>query len=91
MEELRVPPYTLYALEDIRSLDESSKAGSANINAKCYIYWALGDRAAFLECMFKAVEMHALPGIPLRYSPLYSSARGDPRYKELFVRIGISL
>ena len=79
------------ALEAIRSLDESSKAGSANVNDKGFIYWALGDRDAFFECMSKAVDIHALPGIVLRYSPLYSEARDDSRYRELFARIGISV
>jgi adenylate cyclase len=79
------------ALEAMKNLDESSKAGSANVNAKGFIYWALGDRDAFFECMSKAVEIHALPGIVLRYSPLYSGARGDSRYRELFARIGIDV
>jgi adenylate cyclase len=79
------------ALEAVRRLDESSKVGSANVNAKGFIYWALGDTDIFFECMSKAAEIHALPGITLRYSPLYSGARNDPRYRELFKRIGIDV
>ena len=41
--------------------------------------------------MLKALEIHALLGITLRYSPLYAGAREDPRYRELFARIGISV
>jgi len=78
------------ALEDMRALD-SQREGSASVNAKGFIYWALGDKEAFFDCMLKALEIHALPGITLRYSPLYAGAREDPRYRELFARIGISV
>lgn len=79
------------ALLAIKRLEESSKKGSANVGAMGFIYWALGDREAFFECMSKAVEIHALPGIALRYSPLFAGARSDPRYRELFARIGIDV
>jgi tetratricopeptide (TPR) repeat protein len=77
------------ALEDMKTLDEASKEGSASINAKGFIYWALGNKDSFFDCMSRAVDIHALPGIVLRYSPLYAGARDDPRFRALFARIGV--
>jgi len=77
------------AMAALKALEESSKAGSVNINETGFIYWALGDREAFFKCMSDAAEIHALPGIVLRYSPLYAEARLDKRFGALFQRIGI--
>ena len=79
------------ALEAIRSLDEASKGGSAKVNARGFIHWAMGDRDAFFDCMSEALKIHALPGMALRYSPLFTDARGDPRYRELFSKIGVDV
>jgi adenylate cyclase len=79
------------AREAMKDLNGPPSRASANVNAKGFIHWALGERDAFFECMFRAVEFHALPGIILRYSPVYSEARRDPRYAELFARIGVSV
>ena len=79
------------ALEGMKSLGDSSKQGSASINAKGFVCWALGDKDAFFDCMSRAVDIHALPGIVLRYSPLYAGARDDPRFKALYARIGIDI
>ena len=78
------------ALETIRSLDEP-KGRSTRVNSKGFIYWALGDADAFFDCMSKALEIHALPGITLRYSPLFSGARRDARYQGLFSSIGVNV
>lgn len=79
------------ALEAIRSLGESSKEGSSNVYLKGFVHWALGDRDSFFDCMFQAAKIHALPGVVLRYSPVYASARGDKRYRELFAKIGVDV
>lgn len=79
------------AMEAIRRLDEASKEGSSNVLLKGFVYWALGDKDLFFDCMFKATEIHALPGIILRYSPLYSAARKDRRYRDLFAKIGVGV
>ena len=79
------------ALEAIRNLDETSKGGSARVNFKGFVHWAMEDKDAFFDCMSEALKFHALPGILLRYSPLFSGAREDARYRELFSKIGVDV
>ncbi len=74
----------------IEKLEEISKEGSVTATLVGFIYAALGDRDRFFERMEQAMEMHALPVVPLRYSPIFAKVREDPRFHELFGRLGLS-
>ena len=54
-----------------------------------FIYLALGDLDRFFEYMFRSVDDHTLPVADLRYNPLLEKARDDPRFAEIFRRVGL--
>ena len=72
-----------------RSLDRlerrEQKGETAGFHAG-YVYFALGDMDAFLASMKRAFEHHNLPLLELLYSPLFASARSDPRLLDLLRR-----
>ncbi len=54
-----------------------------------YVKFLLGDMDGFFEAMFRAAEAHILDPFRMRYSPIFQGARGDPRYRQLFERLGL--
>ncbi|HZW56979.1 MAG TPA: adenylate/guanylate cyclase domain-containing protein [Nitrososphaerales archaeon] len=54
-----------------------------------YVKFLLGDMDGFFEAMFRAAEAHILDPFRMRYSPIFEGARGDPRYRQLFERLGL--
>lgn len=78
------------AEEILEVLEESSKKGAVTVTETGIVRYALGDTDSFFARMFKALEIHALSAILLRYSPLFAKARTDSRFRELFGRLGVA-
>ncbi|HKW05774.1 MAG TPA: adenylate/guanylate cyclase domain-containing protein [Nitrososphaerales archaeon] len=77
------------AKEMIDKLDATHKEGWARSSSAGYIYLALGDLDKFFEYMFRAASDHTLQIGNLRFSPLLELARKDPRFPEIFKRMGL--
>ncbi len=78
------------AKQKIEVLEKSSKEGAVTINAIALIYNALDDLDAFFAQMRRSLEAHTITMGMVRYSPLLSKARADPRMRELldtYVRV----
>lgn len=67
----------------IGELEESSKKGMVTINAIAMIFNAMEDMDSFFQYLKKSFEMHTVTLGELRFSPLFSKARKDPRMSEL--------
>jgi adenylate cyclase len=70
----------------IERLEERARNGELTVFFTGFLHFALGDQDAFVACMEAAFELHALPLMDLMYSPLYESARHDPRILDLLRR-----
>ncbi len=79
------------ALEMIALLDSTNKLGFTRSSFAGFIYLALGEKDAFFEHMFTSAKGHVLPANELRYSPLFTEARKDPRFGEVFSAAGLKL
>lgn len=75
------------AEEIIRSLNENYPQGSAISGSIGMIYYALGDLDRFFELMFLALDNHTLSGSTLLLSPLFATARKDPRFRKLIDKL----
>ena len=71
------------ALEMVAKLDATHEPGWSRSSSAGYIYFALGDVDKFFDYMFTAAKDHTLQFTRVRYSPLFSKARTDPRFREL--------
>jgi adenylate cyclase len=79
------------ALEIIASLEKRADAEkTVAVSHIGYIYYDLGDMDKFFEYMERANEFHALP-TEIAYLPEFAKARKDPRFRQLFRKIGIDL
>jgi TolB-like protein/Tfp pilus assembly protein PilF len=58
---------------------ESTSSGAFYVAC---IYHALGDSDRFFECLFTSLKDHVFAAEELMYSPLFSSVRRDPRFKQ---------
>lgn len=74
------------ARECIEALDQLERNGSLTSFFAGFVHFALGNLEAFFDCLDRALEQHSLPVLELRWSPLFSSIRNDPRYSELMRR-----
>jgi len=74
------------ALRTIKKIQDT-KTGPIGFNFIAYIYHALGDFDSFFECMNKALEAHTIIASWLMYSPLFTKARTDSRYRELIEKL----
>jgi predicted Zn-dependent protease len=74
------------ARRSLARLEERAKAGELTVFFAGFVHFALGEMDAFVECMERAFELHALPLMDLMYSPMYESARNDPRIVDLLRR-----
>lgn len=79
------------AEETIKILRDSFKGTAANDRNIGFVRYYLGDRDAFFDAMFRAVETHVLDPFRLRYSFLLVDARKDPRYHQVLSKNGIDL
>lgn len=75
------------ALSMIGRLQDVSRGASATASLVGFVRYALGDLDSFFECMSRASEMHALPVILLRFSPLFRAIREDPRFQRFFLEL----
>ncbi len=55
--------------------------------AACYA--VLGERDKFFAWVDKAINKRQFSVSPLRYSPFYDKVRNDPRFPEIFKRLGL--
>jgi TolB-like protein/tetratricopeptide (TPR) repeat protein len=67
-------------------LQKKAEGGELTIFHEGFIHFALGETDAFVECLERAFGLHSLPLLELLYSPVYASARGDPRIVDLIRR-----
>ncbi len=70
----------------IERLDRRGRTGELTVFYSGFVHFALGDEDAFVRCMERAFELHALPLMELMYSRLFAAARSDPRILDLFRR-----
>lgn len=73
----------------ISRLDSAHSPGWVRSASAGFIYLGLGDLDKFFEYMFRAVADDTLPAAMLRYNPIVTRARSDPRFAEIFQRAGI--
>ena len=72
----------------IAKLDELFKKGTARQSSIGFIHFALGDLDQFFEYMFAAAKNHTMQAARVRLSPLFASARKDPRFVMLVIIAG---
>jgi adenylate cyclase len=72
-----------HTLEELR---RRGNAGELTVFFEGFVHFALGEMDAFVQCLEKAFELHALPLMELMYSRLYAPARSDPRIIDLIRR-----
>jgi TolB-like protein/class 3 adenylate cyclase len=60
--------------------------GDLTVFHQGFVHYALGEEDAFVTCMEEAFRLHALPLLELMYSPLFETARHDPRIIDLLRR-----
>ena len=70
----------------IEQLRARLAAGEATAFQIGFVHHALGERDAFVAALEESFRMHSLPLLELMYSPLYESARDDPRVQDLLRR-----
>ncbi len=76
------------AVRMIAKIDELFKKGTSRQTSTGFIYYALGDMDRFFESMFAAAKNHTLQAVRVRLSPLFASARRDPRFVMLVIQAG---
>jgi adenylate cyclase len=72
----------------IAKIEELFKKGTSRQSSIGYIYYALGDLDRFFENMFASARNHTLQAVRVRLSPLFASARRDPRFVMLVIQAG---
>ncbi len=70
----------------IERLEERAKKGEMVAFFIGFLHFGLGETDAFVACMEEAFRHGTLPLLELLYSPLYASARADPRIQDLLRR-----
>ena len=78
--------YKEKALGAIKKLEEANM-GPVGLNYIAYVYHSLGDSDSYFGYLNKALDSHAIMATPFMYSPLFSTARTDPRYPELVEKL----
>src|SRR5579875_2758730 len=73
----------------IASLERSHQQGWAGSSLAGMIYCALGEMDTFFEKMREAARNNTLRAVELSYSPLFASARADPRIADVFAISGL--
>jgi adenylate cyclase len=72
------------AMKAIAKLNEAGHEGSARRQSSIgFVYYSLGDFDRFFDCMNIAAKDHTIQLGRIRLSPLFASARRDPRFLEL--------
>ena len=76
------------ALHLVRKLQEGQIAQERPwFVALCYAF--LGDRDEFFAWIDKAINIRRFSAASLRYSPFFDNVRNDPRFPEIFKRLGL--
>jgi adenylate cyclase len=72
------------AMKVIAKLSEARHEGSSRRQSSIgFIYYSLGDLDQFFDCMNISAKDHTIQLGRIRLSPLFSTARKDPRFLEL--------
>jgi hypothetical protein len=53
------------------------------------LYAILGNKDEFFNWIDKAISARMITAVELRFSPLYDKVREDPRFPEIFKRLGL--
>lgn len=69
---------------------KSSKSSGELLQFIARIYAILGERDEFFAWCEKAIAKKRFSVVLLRYSPFYDKVRNDPRFPELFRKLGLS-
>jgi len=77
------------AEETITIIDQKFKGKGTAHRFVGYMKYFLGDMDGYYDAMFKCVETHVLDPMVFRYSPLFASARKDPRYRQVLIKNGL--
>ena len=67
-------------------LERRGRSGELTVFHVGFVHFALGEMDPFISCLEQAFQVHSLPLMELMYSPLFESARKDPRIVNLFRR-----
>ena len=72
------------AMDVIAKLNEARHEGSSRRQSSIgFIYYSLGDMDRFFDCMNISAREHTIQLGRIRLSPLFATARKDPRFLEL--------
>ncbi len=74
------------ARRSIERLEERRKQGEMVVFFLGFLHFALGETDAFVDGMEEALRQGVLPLLELTYSPLYATARQDPRVQDILRR-----
>jgi len=77
------------ALQVVDELQKISKPAYVDPVLIANIYAGLGEKDLALKWLEKAYGQHSVGMITLKQSPVYDSIRSDPRFIDLFRRVGI--
>ncbi len=78
------------ARQVVARLQKEYERVEAMSNYVAYVYYMLGDLDEAFRWLGKAVEAHSLIPHVIRYSPLFSRLREDPRYRQLLIKNGLN-
>jgi len=71
-------------MDVIAKLNEARHEGSSRRQSSIgFIYYSLGDMDRFFDCMNISAREHTIQLGRIRLSPLFATARKDPRFLEL--------
>jgi len=75
------------AMQVIAKLNDTGMEGSSRRQSSVgFIYYALGDLDRFFDCMHIAAREHTIQLGRIRLSPMFATARRDPRFLALLSR-----
>ncbi len=74
----------------LKVIDEINRkwVGATSLNDIAFVYFALGDLDSYFAYLNRALDQHTLQFRYAIYCPLFSGARGDPRYQALMDKFG---
>ena len=76
------------AMKVIAKLQATHHEGHSQLTDLGFLYFALGDLDKFFDYLFRSARAHTLQMSRVRFSPLFASARQDPRFVQLLSLYG---
>jgi len=74
------------ALGAIKRIEEKW-IGATTLNDLAFVHYALGDLDSYFTYVNRATDQHTIQFTQVMYNPLFASAREDPRYQAVLVKI----